>query len=277
MKWLRCLFVFSVSAGLVSSLTGCGNSNLQNFITQIQTKTYSQNENQWVQLDATLNTGGFRLASIQLPVVDPNNPDISYGQLGIVSTQCGVGCYGGILSLSVNVTHATKLPGQSPRLPNGTPLPIGGVGLDQIIVLPVAQTGAKVYLAFASGIATLGAAIPFAAMDPAGKYVPGANLFIPAQIGPVSFTAGLFVGAEPLTTGIGVFVDLGQVIIPPKASFAQMDMNSSDNLKSILGIEPSSFQNQLVLKSVKPSRSKQKDFYRIFSELNDKGLTLDLK
>ena len=104
------------------------------------------------------------------------------------------------------------------NLPNGSQIPVGGLGSLPVINLPIGNTGARVYFAVGKGaageqIALFGTAITFKEFDSLAKYVGNANLF-PAFVFPdgIRGIAGIFTGTAPSTSGIAVFVDVGPVL-----------------------------------------------------------------
>src|SRR3712207_8816951 len=56
------------------------------------------------------------------------------------------------------------------------------------------RSGAKLYVAMTQGVALMGVALPFKALDNVGQYVPGAAIFYPFQASPVNGIIGLFTG-----------------------------------------------------------------------------------
>jgi len=272
------LSVLLLSTGLLGS--ACGKeSPVASVVTNVQLKTTQLDGDDWVQVSASLTTGGFKLAGVNLPVSDPKDQRV-YGQITLIPNLCSANCVnGGELALAVNLTKATSVNGVDPLLPNGTALPVGGLQNATVVAIPVQDTGVLIYFAFGPGVAMLGTAVPFKALDPAGQYLPGANIFVPLQFGPVGVNAGMFVGSATNTTGIGLFVDLASVMdqlnnsLNPR-SFAAM-VNNSDGMGS--RSTPVNFRSALKMKKVKPSSRDEQRFYKKMYQLNNQGLKLEVR
>jgi hypothetical protein len=221
-KWTLKTVVLALGLSFVISGCGTGGSQgtkspIQTLINNVTLKTYQLDADQWVAVNINLATGGFVLTGASVPVVDPSNHSRTYGQLAILPSLCSglPGCTnGGDVQISLNITQTAQVNGLNPTLPNGAPLPIGGLMNSTVIALPVGddQINARIYFAFGPGIAMIGTALSFAAMDAAGDYVPNISLFQPIQIGPVALIAGLYTGSNTLSSGVGVFMDLSSVM-----------------------------------------------------------------
>lgn len=237
-------------------------SAVESVVTGFTLETYVQGADNWIQAIAEVNVGSFQLPAFNVPLADPTNMQNSYGNLAFVPGQCDQQtCTGkGNLVISVNLSKATSLPNTSLTLPNATPLPVSGIQNARGIAIPIADTGAKTYLALGQGVTLLGAAIPFSALDPAGKIVPGVNLFVPLNFNKVNVTAGMFFGAETNTTGFGIFVDLSSIV------------KLSDELRKY-----GQGKNHLILRGVRPSNAEEKQIGDIMKELESKKTELRLK
>lgn len=222
--------------GLLAFSTACGKSGsspVDKVVKSASLTTYLQGGDQWIQTLISLDTGGFVLAGINVPIVDPTNLGEEYGEISLLPNiaQQG-GDNGGDLRIALNVTHATRVQGVAPVLPNGTPLPIGGIGNTPVIAIPIgdATVSSRLYFAFGSGVAFLGTALSFAALDPAGQYAPNVDIFEPFHIGNVNLIAGLFTGTAVMSSGIGLFIDLSGVINQAPASFMAKTVGTDNKL-----------------------------------------------
>ncbi|MDR3606447.1 MAG: hypothetical protein P4M08_03600 [Oligoflexia bacterium] len=195
--------------------TGCGSSSssVGNMVSGVKVSSSVQNGDIWASLTANLNTNSFILAGLQVPIVDPQNPSIEYGQISLTETLCtgsGICQNGGQLSLSVDLTAVAKLPNlEGTDLPNGTPIPLSG--LSSLIALPIGNTNGKVYVDFSSGKAVIGVAFPFKALNSVGQYVPGLDIFDAVNFGSVNAYVGIFAGSQSDQTGIALLVDASAV------------------------------------------------------------------
>lgn len=287
----------TAGVGVALLASGCGNSSgsLGSMVEGVTVKSYQLNGDLWAELTATLSTGSFVLAGIDVPVVDPHNPNIQYGRITLQSAFCQPGhvCTGGgDLSLQINVTQAIHLSFVDPTLPNGTMIPIGGLNTTPVIALPIGSTGARVYVALSDGVALLGAALPFKQLDSVGQYVPGTNLFFPFSFSNVNGLVGMFFGAQTKQTGIALFADLSGVIdtngnpINPEAPISspspapvtgQSLRVANVNSLQAVAVAQQPMQSKLVIREVKPSSSKTNKIYSKMYNLNQKGGVLSLQ
>lgn len=259
------------SVSLLAGACGPGTPSASQIVSDVQLKTFQKDSDDWVQAKVSINTGGFQLSGANIPVMDPRNPSVQYGELTIVPTLCS-NCsnFSGEIIAGINISKVSPIEGVAPILPNGTALPVGGLQNARVVALPVSKndvTDAYLYFAFGPNVAMLGTAVSFSAMDPAGAYVPGVNYFQPIKAGPVNLLAGIYAGAAPRTTGIGFFIDLSGVV---------NNTNAPRSLHSLVASRSGEFKSSLVMKPVSPSeKKKQKLLFKLW-ELNQKHLILDL-
>ncbi len=262
---------FTLMASLMMSGCGAkGGNPIAQIVTNIAVKTSVQNSEDWVQATATLNTGGFQVAGISFPLSDFKSP-AQYGQITLTPISCTKNCngYSADLTIQLNISQISREPSGSPLLPNGTPLPVGGLQNATTIAIPIANTGAQLYFAFAKGVALLGTAIPFSVLDPAGHYLPGVDVFQPFTAGPIQVTAGIFAGAAPKTTGIGLFMDISGVLNTNTVT-PTVVRNFAANLESQV-------PSKITLSPVHPSQSKENRLFRKIYGLSQQGLKLEMK
>jgi hypothetical protein len=132
------------------------------------------------------------------------------------------------ISIGLNLSELADVDADDALLPNGTSIPIGGLGNTPIIGLAVGKTAARAYFALGSGVALLGFAIPIREFDGIGRSMGKANAFLPFEFGPVRGTGGLFGGPNPGQTGPGLFVDIGPLL-------ENMVQNQSPSLAAGIG------------------------------------------
>jgi hypothetical protein len=265
----------------------CGGKNpISQLVTHLAVKTSVINGDDWVQASATINTGGFQMAGVNAPITDPNT-QVEYGQITLVPTLSSATQQSADLTISIDTTQISHLPNATATLPNGTALPVGGLSNATTIAIPIANTGAELYFAFGRGVALLGAAMSFSALDPAGKYGAGVDLFQPFAIGSIEVLAGIYGGALPNTTGVGVFMDLSSVINQsnapgtpaptassgPSAPASPGSMVTLHELASSFGTEP---QNNLVFQAIQPPFREMRRFYKELDRLQNAHVVLDL-
>ena len=271
-SWMNCL----VLTLAIATFSGCGKDGkpIQNIVTAVQLKTDKKNGEDWISTTVNLTTGGFILSAIQLPIFDPRYPGVQYGQISIRPSLCS-NCSAGNqaeLGLGLNLTQITKIQGTEPLLPNGAPIPVGGLQNANVVTLPVADTGARVYFAFGPRVGMLGTAVPFKELDSAGQAVPNLNLFPAFNIGPVQLMAGFFSGTTTKSTGVGVFIDLATVI-----SQSPLLTAITKDYSSVGGISGPGYSSRLVMKSVMPPRSQVIQFYKGLNKAQQETPVLKLK
>jgi hypothetical protein len=263
--------------------TGCGSSSggISNMLTAIQVHTYNQNGDLWTSMTAQIDTGNMILAGVTIPIVDPNNPSVVYGQLSMASNLCnpnGICGGGGTLTVAVDISEVSHSQVLDNKLPNGTTIPVGQAVNNAIVALPLGGTGGRIYVAFGQGIAMLGVALPFSALDSVGQYIPGVNIFQPFASNGVSGIIGMFTGSTVKTTGVALFVDLSG-ILNSSSSTQSVATNSVSSMRaqalSATAVAPQA--EPLILDEVKPSyRDEQAVYYKLW-KLNSKHTQLRLK
>ncbi len=218
-----------MALGAATLQMGCGSSSsVSNMVSNVQVNAYEQNGDVWAALSASLNTNGFILAGLNVPIVDPSNPSIEYGQIALTPVVCSSGttCLeGGQLSLSLNLTAVAELPSSSNLLPNNTAIPLGG--LSSVIGLAIGSTGGRIYVDLSKPTAVLGVAFPFAALNGAGSYVPGLDIFDSIPFNDVTAYVGVFAGSAEGQTGIALFVDASSVIFPAAGALPVQTVSSN--------------------------------------------------
>lgn len=195
-RWVGVLVGFTA----LLSLSACGKAA---FVTGVTAQSYEQNGDTLAELSLNLDTYGFPLPSLNIPIVDPNDAAVEYGDVAINGSQ---------LTLTVDVTATAHLPSGADSLPNGQPLPISTTGMG-VIELPVKNSQARVYIAVGDGNAMIGTAIPIHALDSIAKYLGGVDLFPQFNINNVTGVAGIFTaGGSSGDSGIAVFLDVSNVL-----------------------------------------------------------------
>jgi hypothetical protein len=198
---------FFALIAMAAVMTGCGN----NFkVSEVKVATQDMGGDAYASVQANVRTGRMRLPSFELPILDPKNPQEIYGRL---RSQQIAGLQGSQITIALNLSKSIKAPFAEPVLPNGDPLPIGGLEDAAVVALPVAQTRAKIYVALGEGIAVIGTALPIKEFDSFTGYVPGLNLFpVFCFERGICASAGAFVGEREGESGLGLFVDAGAAL-----------------------------------------------------------------
>jgi hypothetical protein len=197
-----------VGAILVSLLavgvTGCGKGQGQ-FVKDVQIRTYTQNNDVYAEVKAQVDTGKLSIPGITLPILNPKQPGVIYGSIGLNPSLNG----GSELTLDVDVTAATGVQGiDGSLLPNGSPIPVGGLGNVPVVGLQ-AGANSKIYVAVGPGVAVLGVALTVHQFDNVGGNIPiPINLFPSFKLANgVTGIAGIFTGPVSGQNGVALFVD----------------------------------------------------------------------
>ena len=200
-----CFPVLAITA-LSVAMTGCGKNEL---LKSASGKTVTMdNGNLAVELITVWDTGDVGVPALQFPIPNPNDTSKTIGSLALKP----VFPKGAEVTVGLDLTSIADVDSDDARLPNGTSIPIGGLGDTPIIGIPIADTHAKAYFALGSGIAVLGFAIPFREFDEIGRNTGQSNLFLPFEFFKIRGTGGLFAGPRTMQTGLGLFADIGQLI-----------------------------------------------------------------
>ena len=210
---LRRTQIALLSLALTGLLASCGQNPDQVQIVkdlQVQASTDANND-VILSMDIELALGNMSLPALELPILNPKTFE-SLGSLGLTPTLDG----SNIISLDVNLSNATKdiIANGPATLPNGKPLPIGGIDQTKVLAIAAGNTGIKIYVGIAPGLLLVGVAVPIAQLDTLGGQVGGLNIFPTFNIKGVQGIGGLFTGASAGQSGLALFVDLSKVIDP---------------------------------------------------------------
>lgn len=279
------LLYSAITLATALAATGCGKGGggIGSIVNGVQVRTYEMGGDLWGEMKANLSTGALILTGLNLPIIDPKNPGVILGNVAITSGTCGSAfCSASDLALSMNISKVLKTGLVSNTLPNGTAIPVGGIGDTAIIALPLKNTGARLYVGLGKNVALLGIAMPFREFDKIGQYVPGVNLFQPfgSEKDDVRGIVGIFTGAGAGQNGLALFVDLSKAL---NASSGMMAMRSS--ALGVMAMEASGapdssaagvVKSDLIWQEIKPSKSKTRSIYRVLNDLNDERARLHL-
>lgn len=263
-----------LSLASLSITAGCGKNQSQNFVKSVNLKTYHYENDAYAEVQAVLNSANMQMPSIDLPIVDPRHPGSIYGRVSLKPTVGG----DAELGIAVNLTDVAQVPGNDPRLPNGAALPVGGLDSARVVPLPVANTGARVYLALDGGFdgginaktLMIGTAIPIREFNNIGRYVGGANIFLPFQFNNgVRGIAGIFTGQGDGQNGFALFVDVSALI--PQQQFAL----ARYSLRSVAAAEQPA--KPLVFREIKPSAAKERRLNERLYYLNKRRTRLSVQ
>ncbi|MCM2280034.1 MAG: hypothetical protein NDJ89_18325 [Oligoflexia bacterium] len=200
----------ALSAVLVAALSACGKGDSGgDLVQQVRIKTYEQSGELFAELKAMLNTGAMMLAGLDIPIVDRKHPGVILGHFTVSNVFCGKPfCSGSELTVSLSLTKMLDADPAQALLPNGSPLPVGGLAGVPIVSVNAGDSGARIYLGISETVAMLGLALPFREFDQVGSNLPGFNIFLPIDSDEgTRGVAGIFTGSAPGQSGLALFLD----------------------------------------------------------------------
>ncbi len=305
---LRKAATFCGTFALAAGLSACGgglNSDSSSIVSKSSLSTYLSGTDIVAELRTQLDTGNLLIAGLDVPITDKHDPTRVLGHIAIQSSFCGsaICTTGSELVLSVNLTQSAKGSSIVNTLPNGTAIPIGGLGGTPIIGIPI-KNNAQLYVGISDKVALMGVALPFKEMDNVGKNLPGVNIFQPFGnngAGGARGIVGIFTGASAGQSGLALFVDLSTVIHKP-AEVAPKTLASLDGIRdgvsssgaalmrsaaalsgaeldvvreASVSLAPNAQPLQLV--EVKPSRKMERKLLMRMAQLNNEGAILNVR
>jgi hypothetical protein len=196
---------------VVSFGYGCGNNKASNYVNNVILETKLQDGDIYLNMGAIFTTGQFFMNSITLNILDPDDSSVQFGQFRMLSTlnkKLEVG-------VNINLSNSAQVKGgTNALLPNGNPLPIGGLNDVEILELKINQSNGKIYLGLDADAVLFGFAIPIKEFSQLSRSIGVVDIFPGFVINKVSGMFGIFTGREENSSGIAFFVDLSGVITP---------------------------------------------------------------
>jgi len=225
------LVLAMLNVGLISS--GCGKDQGQSLVQGVQLSSHQENSDVYLALTTQLNTGATQFVALNVSIADPKYPGEFFGSLALKQAFNGMA----ELTLDLNVSklsnHQLDI---GSKLPNGTDIPVGGLGNVPVISIPIGHSGSRVYFAYGQNVAMIGTAIVIGEFNGLGGYVGNANIFPMFDFGHgVRGLGGVFAGQQQSQSGVAVFVDASTAL----ASSAP-ELAVSKSLGKIAASEPSS-------------------------------------
>jgi hypothetical protein len=213
---------------------GCGKQGQGGLAKSVQIRTYTQDGDIWGEVVANFETGGLTFPALTLPIFDPKVPGVSYGTVSFRPILSG----GTELVVAVNISDIANVQNVMTTLPNGTPIPVGGLSQCTTVGLPVGGTKTIVYVALGEGCAMVGVALAIKELDNVGQHVGLPLNFFPAfDFGNgVRGIAGVFTGTTSGSSGIALFVDFAGAMAPrvglaSRSGLMRVDALSVNHLK----------------------------------------------
>jgi hypothetical protein len=216
----------------------CGKSPENKIVKDVSINSILEDGDVYLSFSTVFKIGSISMTSIQLPIVNPYDSSIKYGEISFKPTlEAGYNEIG----IKFNLSASSEVQAGFGTLPNGDELPISGFGPTDVIELKIDKINSKLYLAFGKDHTLLGFAVTIKEFDVVGKAIPGANIFLGFDIKGVNGMAGIFSSEQEMQSGLGFFLDLSSVIsndiindiienrpITPE-TFAQMQENVTMN------------------------------------------------
>ena len=253
-------------------LTGCGDNASQQIVTNIEVSSYTQDGDIFAEFAADLDFGAVSLPTVYYPVMHPQTGE----HLGTVSLTTNFDGSNAV-DLDINISNIAGLQGSSqPTLPNGHPLPVGGLNGVSVVQLPVQGTLAQVYVALGENVAMAGVAIPITQLDSIGGSLGGIDFFPSFHINNVKGIAGIFTGSGTGQNGIALFVDLGDVINPMDITGSVQTLNSSRFAMSLRRSAPV-MDSSIFFIDQEPSSRKMRKLKRALYRLHKDEAELTVK
>lgn len=200
-------------------LTACSG---QSWVKGVNLGTQEQNGEEYVQLQAQINTRALQMASITIPIYDPKVAGSLIGQLSLAG---GLGTGTSTLTILVKSSALINLPTGTNYavLPNGTAIPVAGVNSKNWMSIPLGTGSSRVYfnLDMANSKAVFGAALGIDALSVG----VAANALMPFAMNNITGLAGIYTGVSSGQSGFALFVDasslLNQTVTGGTISFIQ--------------------------------------------------------
>ncbi|HAR42867.1 MAG TPA: hypothetical protein DCS07_09605 [Bdellovibrionales bacterium] len=197
------LVLAMLNVSLISS--GCGKDQGQSLVQGVQISTHQESEDVYLALTTQLNTGATQFVALNVSIADPKYPGEFFGSLGLKQAFNGTAELTLDLNVSKLANHQFSI---GSKLPNGTDIPVGGLGNVPVIGIPIGDNGSRIYFAYGTGVAMVGAAIVIGEFNGLGGYVGNANIFPMFDFGHgVRGLGGVFAGQQKNQSGVAVFVD----------------------------------------------------------------------
>lgn len=208
MKTTPSLLFMSLVFGM--ALTGCGSdSGGFQLVKDIQVRTFERDGDQYGEVIASIQTGNMNLPAVSFPIFNPGHPGQEYGQ---VLLRPGIGNGLSDFGVDINISRVGDLDSAFRTLPNGQPVPVGGLGDADLVGVPVGNSSTRVYFAFGDRVALVGVALVIKEFDGIGRKLGPINLFPQfAFANGIRGIAGIFTGTQEKQSGIALFVDAGPV------------------------------------------------------------------
>jgi hypothetical protein len=261
----KALLSITALSALAFTATGCGSSSVANLLSGVSATTSVQNGDLMASISAEINMNGFILSSLNLPIIDPSNPTVDYGQITLAPTLCSgaATCISNAkLTLSVDLTTVAKVTSTGDTLPNGTIIPLSGLSTSTV-ALAIGNTGGKVYIDLTSTVALVGVAFPFQQLNSVGEYVPGLDIFDALTYGDVTAYIGVFAGSATDQTGVALFADLSKVVFGSTPAVAAQALEAH-------GVASTASTSSSTVQLKATSHSSYEE-YELFSQLDSLG------
>jgi len=211
--------------------TGCGKNGIGGLVSSARFQTIEENGELYGDLKVMLNTGSVLFPSFDIPIFNPKDPAVSYGEIALRDA-LGQGTELGIrVNLNSVAGGALSSDLDASLLPNGRAIPVALANDVRPVAVRIKESS-RVYFAFGPKTAMVGTAIVISEFDKLARYIGGVDVFFPFQgQDGIRGAVGLFSSAVPNQSGLAVFVDVGSVLpssVTPKTMGSSMAKISSE-------------------------------------------------
>ena len=194
--------------------TGC-KQNTEEMITQfvrgIEVALENQEGDLVIKVSSLIYLRNLLLPTIDLPIVNPNEPARPYGRIRILAPLDFNGVHK--VGFDLNLSQIAPIPPVGvAKLPNGHELPFTGIDNSKVIQLTIDSIDSVFYFALDRKTSFLGYAIVIDEFDEVGEHVGSLDFFPVFQFLNIVGAAGLFSGTQQRQGGLAFFVNLSKVL-----------------------------------------------------------------
>lgn len=195
-----------ILGSLALSQTACSDAG---WLRDLDLGIIEQDDVEYVELRATLETQGLVISGLTVPIFDPRNPTRMIGHVTL-KAELGTGQSELAVLVSTDYLESMPIPNHRATLPNGTVIPVAGVDAAKWIAIGFNGGGSRLYLNvdLPKKTAVIGLAL---SLDPLATGLVSAVL-LPFQRGGISGVAGIYTGISTGQSGFALFVNASSLL-----------------------------------------------------------------
>ncbi len=220
---------------------GCGSK--KPVVKDVGVTPYVDGKEVYASIEAEFEINNLKLPSLSVPIRHPKgNEVVGYFVMSGTSKN--------LVGIEINLSAVSRLERSRGVLPNGSPLPIFGMGQDLVeLDIPTGNGNnpSKLYVSWSQGTTIVGFAVPIKHFDKIGQRVKGEQVLMPSfRIKGIPGAAGVYVSPVAGSNGLSAFFDLSSVFTLPEL---QPDNGAGDSSQSeqsqwIMSSTPSSSRSE---------------------------------